>query len=288
MCPLGGPHQGSHGCFMTRKLFLHYRPSVRGIHCSPVDFPHRWPVMQNFDAFFVANLNTLLNPTVQLPVIWDASCDVTVRRSVRNFEGLPWGPVNNYVSCPQCTGIHMWFLCRVMGLNMCCCFRNIHVWYMVQYIEAWTKWRPFWSHQFQMHLNAVCDLKIWRKTSKNNMAPLLCYFKLCATFHRHQWIQTGVTVRTLPIRVKMGDYFLSRVTLKFDGWPWKTIGHIFYATSSFVHHSIAIGEFKLELQSGNAQIASKLAIFCSVWPWNLTDDLEKQYGLAPLLCYFKL
>ena len=47
--------------------------------------------------------------------------------------------------------------------------------------------------------------------------------------------------------------FLSRVTLKFDGWPWKTIGHLFYVASSFVHHFIAIGVFKLKLQSGNAQ-----------------------------------
>ena len=44
----------------------------------------------------------------------------------------------------------------------------------------------------------------------------------------------------------------SRVTLKFDGWPWKTIGHLFYATSSFVQHFVATDEFKLELQSGNA------------------------------------
>ena len=34
------------------------------------------------------------------------------------------------------------------------------------------------------------------------------------------------------------------MTLQFDGWPWKTIGHLFYATSSFVHHFVAIGEFK--------------------------------------------
>ena len=47
--------------------------------------------------------------------------------------------------------------------------------------------------------------------------------------------------------------FFFRVTLKFDGWPWKTIGQLFYATSSFVHHFIIICEFKLELQSGNAQ-----------------------------------
>ena len=38
--------------------------------------------------------------------------------------------------------------------------------------------------------------------------------------------------------------FLSRMTLKFDKWPWKTIRHLSYAASSFVHHSVAIGEFK--------------------------------------------
>ena len=66
-----------------------------------------------------------------------------------------------------------------------------------------------------------CDLEIWRMTFKNNRAPLLCYFKLCAAFHSHWWIQTGVTVRKRPIWVKFGD-------------------------------------------------------FSAVWPWNLTDDLEKQ------------
>ena len=50
--------------------------------------------------------------------------------------------------------------------------------------------------------------------------------------------------------------FSAHVTVKFDGLPWKTIGHLFYATSSFVHHFVAIGEFKLELQSGNAQSGS--------------------------------
>ena len=56
----------------------------------------------------------------------------------------------------------------------------------------------------------------------------------------------------------------------------KTIGHLFYATSSFVHHFVAIGEFKLELQSGNAQSGSNSTSFRAVWPWNLTDDLQKQ------------
>ena len=40
-------------------------------------------------------------------------------------------------------------------------------------------------------------------------------------------------------------------------WPWNLMddppkkGHLFYATLSFLHHFVAIGEYKLELQSGN-------------------------------------
>ena len=55
--------------------------------------------------------------------------------------------------------------------------------------------------------------------------------------------------------------FLSHVTLKFDGWPWKTIGHFFYATSRFVQHFVAIDQFKLELQSWNTK---KISIFYPV------------------------
>ena len=72
------------------------------------------------------------------------------------------------------------------------------------------------------------------------------------------------------------EFFLSRVTFKFDRWPWKTKGHLFYTTSSFVHHFKAMSEFNLEFQFGNAQFWSKSAIFCPAWPWNLMDDLEKQ------------
>ena len=70
--------------------------------------------------------------------------------------------------------------------------------------------------------------------------------------------------------------FSACVTMKFDGWPRKIIGHLFYITSSFVHHLKTLRELKLELLSGNAQFESKSAIFCPVWPWNLMDDPEKQ------------
>ena len=53
--------------------------------------------------------------------------------------------------------------------------------------------------------------------------------------------------------------------LKFDGQSWKTIGHHFYAPSSFVHHFLAICEFKLDLESGSnlAHVTLKFG----GWPW---------------------
>ena len=77
--------------------------------------------------------------------------------------------------------------------------------------------------------------------------------------------------------------FLSRVTWKFDGWPLKTIGHLFYTTSSFEQHFKATDEFKLELQSGNAQFRSKSTIFYPVWPPNLMDDFRKQQDTSSIL-----
>ena len=131
------------------------------------------------------------------------------------------------------------------------------------------------------------------------MALFLCYLKLCSSFSSHQSILTRFTVWKSPIRVNIST-FRFRVTLKFDGWPWKTTGHLFYATSnfdpvksgqnwqllilcdleiwwmtlknnrnlfyatpSFVHHLTTIGSFKLDLQSGNAQFWVKIGDFWS-------------------------
>ena len=51
-------------------------------------------------------------------------------------------------------------------------------------------------------------------TLKNNRVPFLSNIKLCASFHHHMWIQTGVTVR------KQLSWVLTSVTLTFDLWPW--------------------------------------------------------------------
>ena len=62
--------------------------------------------------------------------------------------------------------------------------------------------------------------------------------------------------------VRFGDFFFCL-----------EIGHLIYAISSFVHHFVATGQFKLKLQFWNAQFGSKLVIFVSY-------DLEKQQGTS--------
>ena len=97
-----------------------------------------------------------------------------------------------------------------------------------------------------------CDLEIWWMISKSNRAPLLYYVKLCASFQFHRLIQSGVTVRTRP---NSGNaQFGSKFFVPCDLEIWQMIlkiGQRCYTTSSFVHHFKAIGEFKLELESGN-------------------------------------
>ena len=92
-------------------------------------------------------------------------------------------------------------------------------------------------------------------------------------------------VRKRPTWVKIGDV-LSRVTLKFDGWPWKTIGHLPFAVSSFVQHFIAIGEFNLELHPETPNLGQIRRILepCDLEIWQMTLKNNR----APLQCYFKL
>ena len=161
--------------------------------------------------------------------------------------------------------------------SLLCCFKLCATFHSHWWIQTGvTVWKRPNLGQIRRFLEP-CDLAIWCMTLKNNRAPLLCYFKIYASFRSHRWIQAGVTVRKRPIWVKIDDFF-SRVILQFDVWPCKTIGHLFYATSSFVHHFVAIGDFKLELQSGNAQFGSNSTIFRAVWPCNLTYDPWKTIG----------
>ena len=89
-----------------------------------------------------------------------------------------------------------------------------------------------------------CDFEIRQITSKNNRADLPGYIKLCELFQSHEWIKTWVTVRKRSMQVKIGN-FLSHVTEKFYGWPWKKRAPVlcyFKRCASFrSHRSIQTG-----------------------------------------------
>ena len=86
-------------------------------------------------------------------------------------------------------------------------FRDISGLHCICYFKLNSNWNysPETPNLHQIcRFLALCDLEIWRMTLKNNRAPLLCHFKLCAAFRTHWW--TGVTVRKRPIWVKFDDF----------------------------------------------------------------------------------
>ena len=102
---------------------------------------------------------------------------------------------------------------------------------------------------------------------------------LGASFQIYWWIKTGVTVSKHPFWVKIGEVF-PRVTLKFDGWRWKTIGYLFCATSSFAHHFVAKQWIQIWVTVRKLSIPKKIVNFLSRvilklhrWPWKTIGHL---------------
>ena len=110
-------------------------------------------------------------------------------------------------------------------------------------------------------------------TSKNNRANLLYYIKLSASFQIHRRIQTGVTIRKRSIRVKFGDFFLSRVTLEFDGWPRKTIGPLLHYIKPCASHQshgwiqTGVTGWKRLLRVKIGDFSSRVTLKFNGWPW---------------------
>ena len=79
--------------------------------------------------------------------------------------------------------------------------------------------------------------------------------------------QTGVTVRKRQVWAKIGD-FLPRVTLKFNGWPWKTIGHLSYRTP---HQALCIipSPYVNSNMSYGPETAKLRVDPCDLDPWPL-------------------
>ena len=66
-----------------------------------------------------------------------------------------------------------------------------------------------------------CDREIWWMTLQNNRAPLLCYFKLCASFPTHWWIQTSSCSPETLNSGQNRQYFLAVWPKNFTDDPQK-------------------------------------------------------------------
>ena len=130
------------------------------------------------------------------------------------------------------------------------------------------------------------DVEIWRMTLQNNRAPLLCYFKHCASCRSHWWIQTSITVRKRPIWVKFNDF---RAV-----WPWnltddlakrKGISSMLLQALCIISYPLVILNLSYSPETPN--LGHKCDDFfepCDLEIWQMTLKNNR----APLLCYFKL
>ena len=153
--------------------------------------------------------------------------------------------------------------------------RSVHHFVSHQLIQTrvTVRKRTIWVTGENRRIFVPYDLDTWRMAVKNNRTPLLCHFKLCASFHSHRWIQTRVTVRKRQIWVKIGDFFVL-CDLEFWRMTSKNNRAPLLCHCIFVHHFIAMCEFKLELRSENAQTGAKF-VLTSV---TLTFDLGLLHG----------
>ena len=113
--------------------------------------------------------------------------------------------------------------------------------------------------------NNAWDLEIWKMALKNYRAPLLCYFRLFTFVAINSNSSDGPQTPTSGQNRRL----FSGGTLKFYRWPWKTIGHLFYITASFVLHFITMCEIKLKLRPRNIQTGDTICFdLCDLdlWP----------------------
>ena len=183
---------------------------------------------------------------------WSYSPETFDSGQKRRFDGWPWKTIG-HLFCTISSFVHHFKAIDEFKLEL-----------------------ESWNAQLASKSAISCPVWSWNLTLKNNRAPLLCCFKFCASFRSHWWIQTGATVQKRPIGVKNDDFF-SRVTLKFDGWPWKTIGPLSWATSSFLHHFFKKVNSNWSYSPETAKLGFDL---CDLdhWPPTLTFCIGNFFG----------
>ena len=131
-------------------------------------------------------------------------------RMTSKFDGWPRQIMGHllYATSELCASFqsHQWIQTRVIVRKRPIRVKRV----TVQKCPIWVK-IDYFFHRVTLKFDA------W--PWKNNRAPLLCCFKLCASFHSHQWIQTRVIVWKRPIRVKIHDF-------SCPVWPWNLMNDL--------------------------------------------------------------
>ena len=117
-----------------------------------------------------------------------------------------------------------------------------------------------------------CDLEIGRMTLQNNRTPLLCYFKLCASFRTQWWIQTWITVRKRPIC----DLDIWRMTLKNNRAPLLSNIKLY---ASF-HHHIRI-QTGVTVRKRLSWVVTSVTLTFDLWPWPFAWTLLWSLVITP-------
>ena len=130
-----------------------------------------------------------------------------------------------------------------------------------------------------------CNLEIWRMTLQNNRAHFLCYFKLCASFRTHWWIQTWVTVRKRSIRVKIDDFLAVWPRNLMDD-PQKQYGIFSMLLQALCIISYPLGNWNLSYspETPNLGQIPRFLEPCDLEIWSMTFKNNR----VSLLCYLKL
>ena len=105
-------------------------------------------------------------------------------------------------------------------------------------------------------------------TFKNNREPLLCYFKLSASFRSHLWIQTGVKSPETPNLgqicrfLEPCDLEIWRMTLKNNRAPLLSIIKLY---ASF-HHRMWI-QTRVTVRKWLSWVLTSVTLTFNLWPW---------------------
>ena len=122
-----------------------------------------------------------------------------------------------------------------------------------------------------------CDLEILQMTLKNYRASLLCYFKLCAAFHSHWWVQTGVTVRKQICRFLVPcDLEIWWMTFKNNRAPLLSNIKLYV---SFHHHMwIQTG---VTVRKWLSLVVTSVTLTFDLWPWPFAWTLPWPLVITP-------